>query len=83
MSTMRQRISALYDASTPEVRALIDRYYFALCDPGLLKELEKLPRPLSESGILDVLIRATSRAERREGFTGSNRARRASSIIPV
>jgi hypothetical protein len=61
MLTLRDRVIALHQYSTPEARDAIRKYAFALHDPVVIEELENAQKPLTHTSIVGAIVRAALR----------------------
>lgn len=52
VAAVEERITALYENSTPEVKVLIGRHRAALYDPRVLSALERAPKPISREALI-------------------------------
>lgn len=60
MLSLRDRVNALHQYSTPEAQDAIRKYAFALHDIVVIEELESAPKPLTHTRIVNAIIRAAA-----------------------
>ena len=60
MPSLRDRVNALHQYSTPEAQDAIRKYAFALHDIVVIEELESAPKPLTHARIVGAIIKAAA-----------------------
>jgi hypothetical protein len=61
MLSLRNRVRALHQDSTPEAQDAIKKYTFAVHDPLVLEELEGAQKPLTYTRIVDAIVKGSLR----------------------
>jgi hypothetical protein len=60
MPSLRDRVDALEQHSTPDAQDAIRKYAFALHDPVVIEELEGAAKPLTRTRIVGAIIKAAA-----------------------
>ena len=65
MPTISERIAALYEQTTPEALAIMQKNADTLTDPVLLNKLEAAPKPLTRPVVLTAIVDSVLRSRTR------------------
>ena len=60
MPSLRDRVDALHQDSTPDAQDAIRKYAFALHDPVVIEELEGAAKPLTRTRIVGAIVKAAA-----------------------